>query len=101
MSVSHYKMNTSERIPPLLSPYIRLPSEETLALVSGTVSTTANWVLLRYLYAVLGGNAQATGAPVDDVGVVLVSWMRDLAFWKTEARRAMVRVLVARLLSIG
>jgi len=87
-------MNTSERIPPLLASYIALPCPGSLGLVTSTVSTTANWVLLRYLYAALGGHAQSTGAAegseAGDVGVVLVSWMRDVSFWTTEARRAVV-----------
>lgn len=90
-------MTTSERIPPLLSPYIRVPPPDSLALVTSTVNTTTNWVLLRYLYAALGGNepkpfrgSDVIANGTEDVGVVFVSWMRDLAFWKTEARKAVV-----------
>lgn len=85
-------MNTSERIPPLLVSYIALPYPSSLGLVTSTVSTTANWVLLRYIYAALGGHAQnfVDGSEAGDVGVVFVSWMRDLSFWKTEGRKAVV-----------
>ena len=90
-------MKTAERIPPLLSPYISLPPATSLALVTSTVSTTANWVLLRYLHAALSRHAQApnlgltaSGSEDEVEGVVLVSWMRDLAFWEAEARRAVV-----------
>jgi len=93
--VIHFEMTTSDRIPSLLSPYICLTPEASLSLVTSTVSTTANWVLLRYIYAALGGNTQGNGLSAannesDDVGVTLVSWMRDVAFWKSEARRAVV-----------
>jgi len=87
---------STERIPLPLSSYLRLPPEASLTLVTSTVNTTANWVLLRYLYAVLGndartGSSRLNGSKYGDVGVVLVSWMRDLAFWRTEARKAVVR----------
>jgi len=86
---------STERIPLSLSPYLRLPPEASLTLVTSTVNTTANWVLLRYLYAVLGdhgrpGSLKSNGTNHGDVGVVLVSYMRDLAFWRTEARKAVV-----------
>jgi elongator complex protein 6 len=87
---------TTSRIPSPLSSYLRLPPEASLALVTSTVNTTANWVLLRYIYAALnqqenGRNAIAS-LRADNTGVVLVSYLRDSTFWKTEARRAVVGV---------
>ena len=86
---------STKRIPLPLSPYLRLPPEASLTLVTSTVNTITNWVLLRYLYAILGdhsraGSSRLNGTNHGNVGVVLVSWMRDLAFWRTEARKAVV-----------
>ena len=86
---------STDRIPLPLSPYLQLPPEASLTLVTSTVNTTANWILLRYLYAVLSEHGRSrsslNGTKHGDVGVVLVSWMRDLAFWRTEARKSVVR----------
>ena len=90
------------RIPQLLSPYICIPPQYSLTLLTGLLGASANWLVIRYLYAALGSNAQALRNGVDrtlprdatagdeGVAVVLMSWMRDFEFWKTEARRAAV-----------
>ena len=92
------------RIPPLLEAYLRLPPEASLVLLTGVLGSTTNWLVQRYLHSLLlspppsaGRAATSEGAaapPTDDaspglaatgapgVGVLLVSFLRDYAFWK-------------------
>jgi len=99
----------TSRIPSTLSPYITVPPRDSLTLVTSVLGASANWVIHRYLFAALDDgkskrSVRSTRHPVgdegfqqqedspapEDVTVVLVSWMRDWDFWKTEARRAVV-----------
>lgn len=85
----------TSRIPLILAPYVSLPPSSSLTLLTGILGASANWVILRYLYAALhDGRTSESGNRGDgddgDVAVVLVSWLRDLEFWKTEAKRALV-----------
>jgi len=115
-------MSTTTRIPQLLEPYIKLPPQDSLTLLTGVFNATTNWLALRYLCSVLGeggdGTSRASGRKPrhlrqdvtdnsissgdvnydeeeSEAAVVLVSWMRDWEFWKTEARRATVSVFLA------
>jgi elongator complex protein 6 len=79
------------QIPHLLSPYLALPSESSLILLTSVLGASTNWLLLRYLQSFLrhrsadvAGNG---GAEKEDVKVLLVSFMRDWAFWKEGGRR--------------
>ncbi|KAK3049027.1 hypothetical protein LTR09_009681 [Extremus antarcticus] len=85
-------MSTCKRVPTALEPYLSLPPELSLILVTGTIACTPTWLLSRFAGATLS-------QPIDDstpdegearkpeTAVVLVSWMRDERFWKTEIRR--------------
>ncbi|KAF2403659.1 hypothetical protein EJ06DRAFT_546821 [Trichodelitschia bisporula] len=75
-------MSANPRIPPLLQPYIQSLPQHSLTLITYTLSTTANWLTVRYLVGAL-----STDAP-PDANAVLVSFLRDHDFWKAEARRA-------------
>ncbi|KAH6620397.1 hypothetical protein C7974DRAFT_340703, partial [Boeremia exigua] len=79
-------MNSSSRIPPLLQPYVQLPHEDSLLLLTSTLGASANWLLVRFLCDALSSNTQDGGAD-ESRNVVLVSWMRDYEFWKQEARK--------------
>ena len=141
-------MNYRNPIPPLLSPYICLPPSTSLILLTSTLSTSTNWLVLRYLYhylrstgassrsapreqqqpqvqglerevsrSVVGGETggrrreeekEDAGGDSDDsetrrsdhererdedddeIAVVLVSFLKDLDFWRGEMGR-MVR----------
>ncbi|KAI9163367.1 hypothetical protein HJFPF1_04975 [Paramyrothecium foliicola] len=81
----------SSRIPPLLEPYLALPTEAALILVTSVLGASSNWLVLRYLCSYLKAKGQR-GAPegedgpvTEDVGVVLVSFLRDAAFWREGA----------------
>lgn len=92
----------SSKIPPLLEPYLALPPEAALVLVTGVLGASPNWLVLRFLYSYLRGVGSPASGPgtsgldgggggggtrESDVGVVLVSFMRDGRFWRDGAGR--------------
>lgn len=83
----------TNKIPPLLEPYLGLPPEASLIVLSGVLGASTNWLVQRYLCSLLGssnGRASAANGDVPENGdtcVVLVSFMRDYAFWKEGAGR--------------
>lgn len=109
-------------IPPLLEPYLRLPPESSLLLLTGVLNATPHWLIPRILRGAYGdssGSRTATTAAArnrstaqeeegedreeqkdeengnGNVAVVLVSWLRDFEFWKQEARRGAVRAVLS------
>jgi len=104
-----HTIQMTSRIPSTLSPYITVPPRDSLTLVTSVLGASANWVIHRYLFAALddgkskrsvrsaryllgdeGAQQQQNSPAPEDFAVILVSWMRDWDFWKTEARRAVV-----------
>jgi elongator complex protein 6 len=97
-------MTSNSRIPQHLAPYVDDVPKDSLILLTSTLSNSVNWLIVRCLCVPLSNEAikarrvapsqeelgESTNAVTDDVGVVLVSWMRDWEFWRTEARRAVV-----------
>lgn len=79
-------MPPSSRIPPLLQPYIQLPPEDSLLLLTSTLGASANWLLLRFLCDALSTVATQDGGE-EGRNIVLVSWMRQYDFWKQESRK--------------
>jgi elongator complex protein 6 len=78
----------SSRIPPLLEPYLALPPEASLILLTSVLGASSNWVVLRFLHSALVGPDTSPEIPgEDEAKVVLVSFMRDFAFWKENAKR--------------
>ncbi|KAI9645253.1 hypothetical protein NHQ30_005988 [Ciborinia camelliae] len=99
----------SRSIPPLLSPYLSLPSESSLILLTGVLGAGTNWLVLRYLSSLLSlspptptttssknssrtgeygdGNVEADGNGNGEVKVVFLSFMRDMGFWRDGARK--------------
>ncbi|KAI0204218.1 hypothetical protein F4808DRAFT_372542 [Astrocystis sublimbata] len=95
------------RTPPLLEPYLRLPEETSLILLSGVLGSSTNWLVHRHLYSLLASQSTAShphphshhddglaegpdaGSPQQQqhTSVVLVSFLRDYAFWKDGAKR--------------
>jgi elongator complex protein 6 len=78
-------MPPSTRIPPLLQPYVHLPRDDSLLLLTSTLGASANWLLIRFLCDALSNTPQDGGE--EGHNVVLVSWMREYDFWKQEARK--------------
>lgn len=75
------------RIPPLLQPYVHLPYDESVLLITSTLGASANWLIIRFLCDALSNSTQDGGAEPGH-NVVLVSWMREYEFWRQEARKA-------------
>jgi elongator complex protein 6 len=71
------------RTPSTLEPYLTLPPAQSLTLLTNTLGCSANWLTSRFVISALNHASEPTS-------VVLVSWMRDVAFWKDELRRAAV-----------
>ncbi|TPX10712.1 uncharacterized protein E0L32_008281 [Thyridium curvatum] len=95
---------SNRSIPPLLEPCLALPpAAGSLALLTSVLGASTNWLVLRYLTAYLLSHHQlpakhrqanddeeeeAGGEQrQQDVSVVLVSFMRDYAFWRDGAGR--------------
>lgn len=86
----------ASQIPSLLESYLSLPPETSQIVLTGILGASTNWLTLRYLYSLLrpaaaaaprrDGDGDADGAG-EDVKVLLVSFMRDHAFWKEGAGR--------------
>jgi hypothetical protein len=81
----HNTMASSHRnrTPSTLEPYLTLLPAQSLTLLTNTLGCSANWLTSRFAISALNNGSEATS-------VVLVSWMRDLVFWKDELRRAAV-----------
>ncbi|KAK8099386.1 uncharacterized protein PG998_012627 [Apiospora kogelbergensis] len=92
----------ASRTPPLLEPYLGLPPEASLIVLTGVLGASTNWLVQRYLCRFLATtaadrNAQRTAVGEegdssnpddgDSASVVLVSFLRDYAFWKEGAGR--------------
>jgi elongator complex protein 6 len=92
-------------LPYTLIPYVSSPPpDESLTLITAVLGATSNWLILRFLYTALvdhdrrrgGGQVSSNDEFADSQNtttaranwkVVLVSFLRDLGFWKTEAKR--------------
>ncbi|KAI8956656.1 hypothetical protein F5Y11DRAFT_342355 [Daldinia sp. FL1419] len=83
------------RIPSLLDTYLHLPPETSLVLLSGVLGSSTNWLVLRYLYSLLSnqsspaarnkGEEDNNSSSIENASVVLISFLRDYAFWKEGA----------------
>jgi elongator complex protein 6 len=79
-------MPPSSRIPSHLQPYVHLPRDDSVLLLTSTLGASANWLIVRFLCDALSNNAE-DGGEEQGHNVVLVSWMREYDFWKQEARK--------------
>ncbi|TGJ83319.1 hypothetical protein E0Z10_g5446 [Xylaria hypoxylon] len=94
----------ASRTPPLLEPYLHLPHETSLILLSGVLGSSTNWLVHRHLYSLLASQpsssphslnhqdepAESTGVGAElqqHISVVFVSFLRDYAFWKDGSKR--------------
>lgn len=78
-------MTSTSRTPHVLEPYLapRQP-RGSLTLVTGTLGASTSWLVLQHLCRhVQGGRPWATGGS----NVVLVSFLRDFAFWREGCAR--------------
>ncbi|RKU41983.1 hypothetical protein DL546_002009 [Coniochaeta pulveracea] len=77
----------STRIPTLLEPYLSLPPETSLILLTSILGASTNWLVSRYLHTLLTPSKSSPASPADDVSVVLLSFLRDYSFWRDAAGR--------------
>jgi elongator complex protein 6 len=78
----------SSRIPPILEPYLALPPEASLILITSVLGASSNWLVLRFLHtALISPDPPSEIQGEDEAKVVLVSFMRDFTFWKENAKR--------------
>ncbi|KAF1913647.1 hypothetical protein BDU57DRAFT_317560 [Ampelomyces quisqualis] len=77
-------MPACTRIPSHLQPYVRLPRDDSILLLTSTLGASANWLIVRFLCDALSNHDEG-GEPGHNV--VLGSWMREYEFWKQEARK--------------
>lgn len=94
-------MSTCTKLPPPLQPYLRLPPELSLTLLTGTLGCSTTWLTTRFVSSIIGAQSLSGGVPgVDGAtqteqrenAVILVSWLRDERFWRDEVRKASVRL---------
>ncbi|TVY15110.1 hypothetical protein LARI1_G005467 [Lachnellula arida] len=71
----------ASKVPPLLEPYLALPPEASLILLTSVLGANTNWLVLRFLHSALASPGD------EDTKVVFVSFVRDFAFWKEGAKR--------------
>jgi elongator complex protein 6 len=83
-------------IPPVLEPYLA-PSPQSLTLITATLDATANWLVLRFIYAALNAKSPSlqggpsadvkTDTPYGNLQVIFVSLLRGLEQWREMGRR--------------
>ncbi|KAK0669523.1 hypothetical protein QBC41DRAFT_319471 [Cercophora samala] len=71
-------MSTS--IPHLLEPYLSLPEETSLIVLSSILGASTNWLLARYIHSYLKSPTNDDNEP--EVAVLLVSFLRDYTFFQ-------------------
>lgn len=86
-------MSGRNRIPPSLEPYLKLPPEASLILLASTLGCNATWLTALFVGSTLAANTPPNASDNGEgrTSMVLVSWMRDLTFWKDMIRRTAVR----------
>lgn len=70
----------------MLEHHLGLPPEAALIVLTSVLGASANWLVLRWAYALLRRQGHG-GADEGGVAVVLVSFMRDASFWKDGASK--------------
>jgi elongator complex protein 6 len=93
-------MSSRTRRSLVLESYLQTPDETaSLYLLTSTLGCSVNWLISQFIGVALDetGNLAQQDGTVGEThqasAVVLVSWLRDLAFWNHELRRATVRFL--------
>lgn len=94
-------MSASKSLPPLLQPYLALPPETSLILLTSTLGCSINWLTARFLASRLQHSRTRDDETMEGEGeskegkgaVLLVSWMRELKWWKGEVKRISVSLM--------
>ncbi|KAL2183465.1 hypothetical protein L209DRAFT_759070 [Thermothelomyces heterothallicus CBS 203.75] len=59
----------TSRVPHLLEPYLSLPPEASLVLLTGVLGASTNWLVLRHLYALLKSNPKPSAHLGNGTGI--------------------------------
>ncbi|KAK4466732.1 hypothetical protein QBC42DRAFT_216283 [Cladorrhinum samala] len=99
---------TSKIIPHLLEPYLSLPEEGALIVLTSILGASTNWLVWRYLHSFLkpaAASSSSTNSQLDggggggggneEVSVLLVSFLRDFVFYREGMGRLGVDLEVA------
>ena len=96
-------MPSQPPIPPLLSASLSSLPCTSLTLLTSTLGATTSWLIVRFVCAALKGNDHRVSHDVNgshghsyDQRVVLVSWLRDEAWWKESGRKLVSRFYISR-----
>jgi elongator complex protein 6 len=91
-------MSSRHRAPLVLESYLQVPRESaTLVVLTSTLGCTVNWLISHFIGVALQDankptqEDDTTANGQESCAVLLVSWLRDLAVWKQELKRAIVR----------
>lgn len=83
---------SSSKIPSLLEPHIlsgaATRDDGSLTVLTSVQGATSNWLVVRYLYALLA--MKNNSEPTEEAGVLLVSFLRDGNFWKEGCLRMVI-----------
>ncbi|KAL8807386.1 MAG: hypothetical protein Q9182_000725 [Xanthomendoza sp. 2 TL-2023] len=78
-------MPSQPPIPPLLSTHLHYtPPRGFLSLVTSVLGASANWIVLRHIFAAL---QHPSGDQGQDTAVIVVSWLRGSDFWRDGAKK--------------
>ncbi|KAL4906858.1 hypothetical protein BDW74DRAFT_128667 [Aspergillus multicolor] len=80
-------MPSQPPLPHLLTPYISTPPQDSLTAVTSVLGATGNWLVLRFLCAALTDVGLRGVEGERKRKVVLVSFLRNWEFWRSEAKR--------------
>ena len=87
-------MASRSRQPHLLHHSLQLATKsEALVVLTSTLGCTVTWLGAQFVYTNLADQPASDDADASlegSAGVVLVSWLRDIALWKSEIRRSTV-----------
>lgn len=76
----------STRIPPLLEPYLSLPPEASLIVLTSILGASTNWLVIRYLHTLLNAPSPSSSSEEPTL-VLLLSFLRDYPFYRDLASR--------------
>lgn len=81
---------TIRSLPTALEPYLSLPAELSLTLITGTLGCTPTWLVTRHIASFL--QDQPADEPSEEKrSVILISYLHDTTFWSHEIRRTTVQ----------
>lgn len=104
-SSSCLAMPAQQAVPPLLADYLSPPTNS-LTLITGTLSATPAWLILRFLAALTSSatksrpqDAVISDAQATDSHVTLISWLHNPTFWLESGKKLPINFRMIKLLN--